>query len=162
VIALAACGGSERFVRVVPDGITTGAASPPADPTFEVVARVAGVHDPLPVAGAEVAFVDLERALGQAVVRAVAPKHDHVLTVELVAGDARYAEGRLAVSLVARATLRTREGNTFVAQTQVVCRDGATLPARDGARVVWSCMARLAKDLAGWLDGLPPDKEEST
>src|SRR5579863_1243501 len=112
LITLPGCG--RRLVPVVPDGTPSGGTSP-VDPTFEVVARVNGIRDPLPVGDADVAYADLERSLGQAVVREVAPRHDSVLTVELVAGDAEFHEPRLSVSLVVRATLRTRLGNTFVA-----------------------------------------------
>lgn len=151
-VALAACG--RQLVPVVPDGTATAGTSS-ADPTFEVIARVNGVRDPLPVSGASVAFADLQRSLGQAVVRSVGPRHDSVLTVELVAGDAEYNEPRLAVSLVARATLRSRAGNTFVGQTEVVCRDGAIVAPEQGGRVIWSCMTRLGQDLGGWLSDLP-------
>jgi hypothetical protein len=78
-----------------------------------------------------------------------------VLTVELVRADAQYDHGRLSVSLVVRGTLRTRLGG-FIAQTQAVCRDGAIVTPDVGARVMWACMARIGRDLAGWLDGLPP------
>ena len=141
---------------VVPDGMDGGASAAPSDPTFEVVARVAGVEDPLHVSGASVAYSQLDRALDRAVLRGVHPRHDHTLTVELIAGDARYRDTRLDVSLVARATLRTRSGNAFVAQTQVVCRDGAIIAPEAGAQVVWFCMTRLGQDLGGWLDGIAP------
>ncbi len=153
LLLLAACEG--QVVRVVPDGITTGTTTAPSDPTFEVVARVAGVHDPLPVSGSTVEYADLETALGSAVLRLVVPRHDSVLAVELVAGDASYHHDRLAVTLVARATLRTRQGNAFIAQTSVVCRDSAFVSAESGGRVVWSCLTHLGQDLGGWLEGLP-------
>jgi hypothetical protein len=152
---LVGCGG--RLVPVVPDGARdTGTSSAPSDPSFEVVARTASVKDPLPVSGGDVAYADLERALGQAVIRAVHPRHDQTLTVELVAAEAEYKNSRLSVSLVARATLRTREGNAFVTQTQVICRDAALVTPENGASVVWSCMTRLGRDLGGWLDGVKP------
>ena len=150
-LAAASCG--RRLVPVIPDGTPTGGTSP-IDPTFEIVARINGIRDPLPVVNANVAFAGLERSLGQAVVREVAPRHDSVLTVELVAGDADYRDPRLSVSLVARATLRTRVGNTFVAQTEVVCRDGAIVTPESGGHVIWSCMTRLGHDLGGWLADL--------
>jgi hypothetical protein len=78
-----------------------------------------------------------------------------VLTVELIAADARYEESRVSVSMVARATLRSRLGNTFVAQKQFVCRDGATSSPENGTRVIWSCMNRIGQDLGGWLADLP-------
>jgi hypothetical protein len=152
-LGLAACG--RRLVPVVPDGTAT-AGTAVADPTFEVIARVNGVKDPLPVAGASVAYADLQRSLAQAVAGVVGPRHDSALTVELIAGDAEYSEPRVAVSLVARATLRTRVGNTFVGQTVVVCREGAIAEPEQGGRVIWSCMTHLAHDLGGWLVALPP------
>jgi hypothetical protein len=143
-------------VPVVPDGQTdTGTSAAASDPTFEVVARTTSVRDPLPVSGGSVEYADLERALGKAVIRAVHPRHDQTLTVELVAAAADYAQERLKVALVARATLRMREGNAFVAQTQIVCRDGEIVEPEAGATVVWACMMRMGRDLAGWLDGLP-------
>ena len=152
-LALAGCG--PKLVAVVPDGTPIGTSAAPSDPSFEVVARTAGVKDPLPVSGTCVSFANLEPALGNAVLRAVRPRHLSTLTVELVSADASYSRSRLAVSIVARATLRAREGNAFIAQTQVICRDSAVVSAENGAPVVWSCMTRLGRDLGGWLDGVP-------
>jgi hypothetical protein len=159
-LACAACGGRD-LVRVVPDGRGGGTSTAPSDGTFEVVARISGARDPLSVAGADVAYADLERALDEAVVHAVPPRHDSVLTVELVAADAGYNGARLDVSLVVRATLRTRVGNAFVGQTTVVCRDGAIVPPEAGAHVVWSCMSRIGHDLGGWLADLKAPGEGS-
>ena len=152
VLALSACG--EHLVPVIPDGVSSSSVAA-TDPSFEVVAQISGAKDPLPVSGTDVAYAELKTALGQAVLRAVQPKHDNILTVELIAADASFKDQRLSLSLVARATLRTRFGNTFVAQTQVVCRDGAIVAPEAGAKVVWSCMARLGQDLRGWLEGFP-------
>jgi hypothetical protein len=150
--ALGTLGGCfKHVVPVIPDGPTHGAGPAAADPTFEVVARIAGAKDPLPVSGADIAYSDLETALDLAVLRAVPPRHDNILTVELVAADAVFANTRLTVSLVVRATLRTRVGDAFVAQREFICRDGAILAPEAGARVVWSCMTRLGQDLGGWL-----------
>jgi hypothetical protein len=149
------CGCSRDIIPVVPDGFAQGASTAAADPTFQVVARVAGVKDPLPVGGADVAFADLATSLDQAVRRSVPPRHDNVLTVELIAGDASYKDTRFSVSLVVRATLRLRFGDTFIAQKQVVCRDGAIVAPEKAARVIWSCMTRIGQDLGGWLEDLP-------
>jgi hypothetical protein len=155
LLAATTCGG--RLVPVVPDGVKDeGTSAAASDPSFEVVARTASVKDPLPVDGASVAYADLERALGQAVIRAVRPRHDHTLTVELIAAEAKFSSTRLSISLVARATLRAHEGNAFVTQTQVVCRDAALVEPEAGGNVVWSCMTRLGRDLGGWLDGVKP------
>jgi hypothetical protein len=154
--ALVVAGCAPELVRVVPESPSNGdATAAPSDPTFEVVARVNGARDPLRVANDEIAYTDLERALGQAVIRAVPPRHDSVLSVELVAADARYEESRISVSMVVRATLRTRVGNASIAQDQFVCRDGAFVPPPVGGRVIWSCMSRIGQDIGGWLAGLP-------
>jgi hypothetical protein len=154
VLSLVACGG-HRLVTVEPEGPPHGGFSA-TDPTFEVVPRLAGARDPLPVAGSDVAFADLARALGHAVLRAVAPYHDGVLTVELVRADAEYNSARLSVSLVVRATLRRRVGNDFIATTTSVCHDGAIADPDVGAPVLWSCMARIGRELAGWIADIPP------
>jgi hypothetical protein len=151
---LSGCAGT-HVVRVVPDGISTGGTSTtPGDPTFEVVTQLASARDPLPVIGGDTEYADLERSLATAIVHAVVPRHDSVLVVELVRADAQYDQGRLSVALVVRGTLRTRLG-TFVGQTQAVCRDGAIVTPAAGARVMWACMTRIGKDLAGWLDSMP-------
>ncbi len=157
--ALCACSSATRIVRVGPDSASTGGTSiAPADPTFEIITQLAGAKDPLPVAGGDAEYADLERSLAQALVQAVMPRHDTLLTIELVRADAEYEHGRLSVSLVVRGTLRTRVG-AFVAQTQSVCRDGAIITPDSGARVMWACMTRISKDIAGWLQGLPPTSE---
>src|SRR5436305_333987 len=116
-IAIVLAGCARQVIQVIPDGTTGGTSAAPADPTFEIVTRVAGARDPLPVGNSSVAYADLERSLGLAVGHAVPARHDSVLTVELIAADADFHSPRLAVSMVARATLRTRVGNTFIAQT---------------------------------------------
>jgi hypothetical protein len=156
-LVLAACAG-RRLVTVEPEGPPHGGFSA-ADPSFEVVPRLAGARDPLPVSGSDVAFADLARALGHAVLRAVAPYHGGVLTVEVVRADADYNGARLSVSLVVRATLRSRIGNDFIATTTSVCHDGAIVDPDTGAPVLWSCMARIGRELAGWLADIPPQGE---
>ena len=152
VLTAAAC--SSKLVQVLPDGTPIGTSAAPSDPSFEVVARTAGVKDPLPVSGTSLYFANLEPALGNAVLRNVRPRHATTLTVELISATADYSSSRLSVSIVARATLRAREGNAFIAQTQVICRDSSVVAAELGAPVVWSCMTRLGRDLGGWLEGI--------
>ena len=158
VAALAACGvGERRLFTVTPEGPPHGGFAA-ADPTFEVVPRLAGARDPLPVSGSDVAFADLAKALGHAVLRAAAPYHDGILTVDLVRADAEYNDARLSVSLAVRATLRNRVGNDIIATTTAVCHDGAIVNPDAGTPVLWSCMARIGRDLAGWLADVPPQQ----
>lgn len=148
-IVLLGCG---QLVPVTPDGVQDAGAANTA-----VTARTAGVRDPLPVMHSSVSYANLERALYVAVVRSVRLRREQTLTVELVDAEAEYAHDRLAISLVARATLRNVEGNAFVAQTQVLCREGAVVAPEAGGRVVWECMASLGRDLGGWLEGVNKD-----
>lgn len=154
IVLLLGCN-SRRLITVEPDGPPHGGFSA-TDPSFEVVPRLAGARDPLPVAGSDVELADLARALGHAVLRAVAPYHNGVLTVELVRADADYNSARLSVSLVVRATLRGRIGNDFIATTTSVCHDGAIVQPDTGAVVLWSCLARVGRELAGWIADIPP------
>jgi hypothetical protein len=57
------------------------------------------------------------------------------------------------VGLDVRATLRTRAGNVYLGQTQLGCREGGLVSAEQGAPVVYRCMLRVGRDLAGWLAG---------
>jgi hypothetical protein len=123
------------------------------------------VPDPLPVDGSVIAYGDVETTMGHAISTGAvqwADLHKNQrpegwqLFVELTRAEASYREGRLLVALDARATLRTRYGRTFLAQTRVTCRQGAVVPVDHGAPVIFTCMEQLGKDLAGWLGQVEP------
>jgi hypothetical protein len=128
--------------------------------SLEVVTRGTAVRDPLPVHGARTVVGGLEEALGHAVSTAAAPwASDHgkdgwQLTVELIQADARASGGRLTVALNVRATLRTRQGRRYLAQTQAHCRQAAIASPDDGAPVFYGCMTQVGRDLVDWLGGL--------
>src|SRR5262249_48617656 len=139
--------------------------TPPKEVPLEIVTRSTGVTDPLPVDGSRVSYADVETTLGHAVSTAAVPWADAhkaqrpegwQLTVELIKAEATYQGGRLVVTLGARATLRTRMGRAYLAQTQANCRQGALVPADQGAPVVFTCMERIGRDLAGWLGQIEP------
>jgi hypothetical protein len=124
------------------------------------------VPDPLPVRGSNIVYGDLESAMGAAITTAVGPwaaahARDSVaaqggwtVLVELTGADAELeAGGRVVVGLDVRATLRTRAGNVYLGQTQLGCREGGLVSAEQGAPVVYRCMLRVGRDLAGWLAG---------
>jgi hypothetical protein len=124
-------------------------ATPGPDIPLEVVTRSTVVRDPLPVDGASVSFRDVEVSLGHAISSAAVPwAHAHraqrpegwQLTVELTRADATYKNGRLIVAMTARATLRTRAGREFLAQSPVF----------------FTCMEQMGRDLAGWLGQVQP------
>ncbi len=132
---------------------------------LEVVTRGTGVRDPMPVGGTNVKYADVETALGLAVSSAAVPWADlhraqrpggWQLSVELIQAESDYREERLIVTLSVRATLRARDGHQYLAQTQASCRQAGLVAAEDGAPVIYSCMSRVGRDLAGWLGSVEP------
>jgi hypothetical protein len=156
-------------MTVVP--LLAAAGIPLTQPTtvpLEVVTRSTAVADPLPVRGADVAYGDVEAALGHAIASATVPwaeAHRKVarstdgwqLFVEITNSDAQYDDGRVIFSVGVRATLRARTGNVYLAQTQASCRQGGLIQAEKGAPVMYRCMMEIGHDLAGWLDGVDLD-----
>jgi hypothetical protein len=132
---------------------------------LEVVTRSTGVKDPLPVDGSSVTYGDIETTLGHAISSAAVPWADAhraqrpegwQLSVEVINADATYHDSRLVVTLGVRATLRTRASRTYLAQGQANCRQGGVVAPERGAPVVFACMERIGRDLAGWLGQVEP------
>ena len=153
-------------VHVVPLLDTAGipiTSTPARSIPLEVVTRSTAIADPMPVEGSDVAYVDVESALGHATSSATAEWAAHStvkrdggyrLFIELVAARARFADGRLIVSFDVRVTLHARVGGDFVAQTRAHCQEGALAPAELGAPVVYRCMSQVGRDLSAWLGRL--------
>jgi hypothetical protein len=177
VAIMAACSSSSQIVPLIR---TAGVPlTPPlsSETPLEVVSRSTAVPDPLPVRGADIVYGDVEAALGIAVSTAIAPWADShrqhpvathggwTVLVEVIGADAEVEHGgRVVVGLEVRATLRTRNGNVYLGQTQVGCREGGLVAAERGAPVIYRCMMRIGRDLAGWLGGgvrLEPPPPES-
>jgi len=109
--------------------LLSAAGIPLTQPTttpLEVVTRSTAVADPLPVRGTDVAYGDIEAALGHAIASATVPwaeKHRSAgestdgwqLFVEITKSDAVSEEGRVIFSVGVRATLRARAGNIYLA-----------------------------------------------
>ena len=140
-------------------------ATPTGDMPLEVVTRGTGVQDPLPVEGTRIAYTDIEAALSSAIASAAVPwadDHRHVrpegyqLFVELIKAHAQRRRERTRVTLGVRATLRSRLGREYLAQTQAVCSQAAISPAEAAAPVLYGCMTRIGRDLAGWLSAVEP------
>jgi hypothetical protein len=138
--------------------------TPSGDISLEVVTRSTAVRDPLPVTGSPVSYADLEGALGHAISTATIPWADAnktarpgglQLVVDVVEAHIEFEAGRLKVTLTVRATLRTRRDHEYIAQTQASCRDAGLTDPGHGATVVYGCMTRLGRDLAGWLGSAP-------
>jgi hypothetical protein len=171
-LGLCACSEPPSILPLVHASGAPLVATPSPSIPLEIVSRSTAVPDPLPVRGSNVAFAELEAALGAAVATATAPwseaHREHAATrevggwavlVELTGADAQLdGGGRLVVGLDARATLRTRRGNDYLGQTQLACREGGLVfTANRGAPVVYRCVARIGRELAGWLDAVPLD-----
>jgi hypothetical protein len=163
---MAGCGGGPRLVPLLRISGAPVTSIPPYATPLEVVSRSTAVSDPLPVRGSEIVYGDLESALGIAVSTAAATwagsqrahtvaKHGGwTVLVEVTAADAELEPGgRVVVGIDARATLRTRSGNVYLGQTQLGCREGGLVSAEQGAPVVYRCLMRVGRDLAGWLAG---------
>ena len=158
-LLLGLCACSHAFVMVKPEVPTW---VPPADASFEIAVRTSGAQNPLPVVGSSVAYTDLETALSRALAADLRPRSGQFLTVELTSTEAEYVAPRLSLGMSVRATLREREGNTFIAQSQAVCRASGFVAPEAGGRIVWECMTILARDLAGWMRGVPtPERKDS-
>ena len=161
--------GCGEGVTIVP--LLSAAGIPLTQPTtvpLEVVTRSTAIPDPLPVHGTDVAYGDVEAALGYAIASATVPwaeKHRNVgkstdgwqLFVEITNSDADYEDGRVIFSVGVRATLRARAGNVYLAQSQASCRQGGLVRSDKGAPVMYRCMMEVGHDLAGWLDGVDLD-----
>jgi len=134
---------------------------------LEVVTHTVGteVADPLPVEGSNVAYGEVESALGHAISTAVVPwAEEHRgarpdgwrLQVDLIAGHAELEDGRLTITFSVRATLRARSDYAYLAQADAHCLETGRVDPKDGASVVYTCMAHLGRDLAGWLGSVEP------
>lgn len=126
-----------------------------------MVVDSASVRLPVVVSGAPVAYGDVDRVLADAVFAASLPaiqrrggERRYELFVEIVEVRAEYSGGRLVFELTARATLRDRNGNTYIAQTHARSRASRTAPPESGARDVRTVAETIGAELAGWILGL--------
>ena len=162
LLTLTAGGCGSTTPRLIPL-LRSAPVTPNINAPLEVVSRATAIADPLPVRNSDIVYGDLEGALGTAVSTATAPWADThrnaahggwTVLVEVTGADATLESGgRVVVGLDVRATLRTREGNVYLGQTQLNCRDGGLRSAEEGAPVIYRCMMRIGRDLAGWLGG---------
>jgi len=155
-----ACGTSVVSVLPTQSSITPRVGAPRP---IEVTVDATTVRLPLVVSGANVAFGDVDRALARSIDQALAaasPKFSlppglHLeLQVELIDVHGEYSRGRLVIGMAARATLRQRKGNAYVAQTHAHSTASAHVSAARGAPAVLACTDSIARQLSGWLLGL--------
>jgi hypothetical protein len=126
---------------------------------LEVVTQSSEISDPLPVSGGGVSYGDLESSLRHAVMAAATPwaAESWRISLDIIAAEAQMKERRLQVSIGVRATLRAKNGNAYLGQTEVACRDAATVAADRGQEVFRSCLIQLAGALSGWLGSVETD-----
>jgi hypothetical protein len=157
---VAGCGASQ----VVPLNAAIPITHLPAVP-LEITTRSTAIRDPLPLGVSGVRFAGLEEPLGHAVATATvqwAEAHADErpggwqLLVELVQADVERPDERVIVTLGVRATLRRRQGNVYIAQTQAHCREAAHVAPAAAAPLFYGCMMDVGRNLAGWLGGLQP------
>jgi hypothetical protein len=131
---------------------------------LEVIASLAGGADPLPVRGSRIAYGGLTGATGQfvgAAARSWAERHRAArpggwqLLVEIIRSDAETGAGGLTVELETRVTLRGTRGQIHLGQGRGYCKVTGAMTG-DGSPVVYQCLERMSRDLAGWLEGLNP------
>lgn len=132
---------------------------------IEVIARAAGVANPLPMRGSYLVFGAVEESLGHAIGTATLPwaeahrpsePEGWQLMVDLWQASAEHHRGSVTVQLGVRATLRTRDGNRYVAQTQAHCKQSQRARSSAGAETFYGCMNSLGRELAGWLESVKP------
>ncbi len=160
---LTACAGC------APPLISLGAAvpistAPPHEVPLEVITRSA-ISLPLPVEHSRTRVADVELSLGHAVASAAVPWADAhrglrpdgwQLVVELAKAHAAVDDGLVDVALNVRATLRTRAGHVYLAQTQAHCHERAATSLESAAPLFYHCMLTVGHELAGWLEGVQP------
>jgi hypothetical protein len=156
---VAGCGGP-HVVSVLPARAATEAER---SRPVRVSVDTTSTHLPLVVAGADVAYGDVDQALARAVEHALEPTTLELaqknarplgLSVELVEARAEYARDRLVVRLAVRATLRESSGNVYLAQTHAHSSASAVVPAERGAGAVLECTDSIGHQLSGWLGGM--------
>jgi hypothetical protein len=162
LLALAACGPA----HVVPLTMLVPVTVQPPIP-LEVVTRESGISDPLHFSDghSRVVFAGLEEPMGHAVATAAVPwaelhRADRPdgwqLLVELTQADVQRRSEQVVVTLGVRATLSTRQGNQYLAQTQAHCKQAAFVTPTNAAPVFYNCMMNVGRELAGWLGGVTP------
>ncbi len=136
------------------------------DVPLDVVTKLAGAQDPLPVKGSFWQFSELEHAVARAVLTGAAPwaeahraerERGWQIQAELIKSDAEVGSGQVRTSLGVRATLRAVVGQVFLSQTQVFCATaGAAKTEAEARDVLWRCISGLSRNITGWLDGVQP------
>jgi hypothetical protein len=115
------------------------------------------------VRGGRVAYGGLSSATLQAIAVAAAPWVERrrseraggwQMFVEIFRDEGETQSGQLTVEIETRVTMRGSLGQIHLGQTRGYCKVSGVAAEADGARIVFRCLDRMARDLAGWLEGL--------
>jgi len=132
---------------------------------LEIIVSLAGGSDPLPVRGGRVDYGGLGSATGRAIAAAAAPWAERhrseraggwQMVVEIIRSEAETHAGLMTVEMEARVTMRGSLGQIHLGQTRGYCKVSDLASESEGARIVFRCLDRMARDLAGWLEGIHP------
>lgn len=119
----------------------------------------------MPVRGSDVVYGGLSGATGQAIAAATEPwgeRHSSEraggwqMLVEIIRSEAETQSRLMTVEIETRVTMRGSLGQIHLGQTRGYCKVSEVAAESHGARVVFRCLDRMARDLAGWLEGLDP------
>ncbi len=144
--------------------LSAAGGAPPTSP-MEITTRSQAVTNPLPLHGSNYAFASIEESIGRVMATSATPWAEAhraknpdgwQLLVELWQAHAERRGPQVTVGLGVRLTLRSRDGNQFVAQTQAHCKQSELVDPASAAPVFYSCMTQLGRDLGGWLNGIDP------
>ena len=151
---------SQHVVSVLSQNDLHGEGRAPAAAAPSVVVDATSIRLPLSVSGAAVAYSNVDRALEEAISVGAVPvleahgRGRYELFVELVEARADYSGSRLVVALTVRATLRSRTGNAYVAQTHARAAASASVTPEQGGGEVRAAARSIGAKLAGFLLGL--------
>lgn len=163
LVHLGLVGCTPQLIQLQPDGESM--LPPATGQPLEVIASLAGGSDPMKVHCGRMVFGGLVGAASRTVAASTMPwaaRHlaeragGWQMLVELIRTEAEMQAGRLTVEIETRVTLRGAQGQIHLGQTRGYCKVSDVVADADGSRVVFQCLDRMARDLAGWLEGLNP------
>jgi hypothetical protein len=158
-LSLLACAPQRLVLHLPPSTEPSQVESP-----LHVLASVDKAADPLPIDGENAVFEYVAETLGETISRASMPwarRHrperpaGWEMRVELTDSRARMVNGQLTVELATRVTLTGLGGQVYLAQTHGHCQQ-ADGRGKAPEQLVYDCMESMARDLAGWLEGVSP------
>lgn len=158
-VALASC--APRMIHLQPEA--EWMLSPATSQPLGIVVSLAGGSDPMPVRSSRVVYGGLGSTTSRAIAAVVTPwveRHRSErsggwqMLVEIVRSEADMQSGRLTIEIETRVTMRGALGPIHLGQTLGYCKVSDVVGDTDGSRLVFRCLDRMARDLAGWLEGL--------